>query len=54
MKYKKPSVGVRNPMARAMLEKRKQPQVVPPKRGSKAKYNRQKEKLHGSHEDEEV
>jgi hypothetical protein len=32
----------RNPMARAMLERRQSPQVIPPKKGSKATHNRQK------------
>mgnify|MGYP003148702773 FL=1 len=32
----------RNPMAKAMLERRQSPQVIPPKKGSKATHNRQK------------
>ena len=38
------SVGVVNPVARAMLQERKSPQVVPPKKGGKAKRNRKQEK----------
>ena len=41
---KKVSVGVVNPVAKAMLQERKAPQVVPPKKGSKAKRNRKREK----------
>ena len=41
MKKRKPKP--RNPIARAMLEQRQQPQVIPPKKGGKAKYNRRKE-----------
>ena len=42
---KKISVGVVNPVAKAMLQERKSPQVVPPKKGSKAKRNRSKDKI---------
>jgi|TARA_R100001463_G_C3483772_1_gene217213 hypothetical protein len=38
---KKPKIVVRNPVAKAMLQDRKPPQVVPPKKGGKAQYNRQ-------------
>ena len=41
---KKVSVGIVNPVAKAMLQERKAPQVVPPKKGSKAKPNRKQEK----------
>ena len=41
---KKVSVGIVNPVAKAMLQERKAPQVVPPKKGSKAKRNRKREK----------
>ena len=41
---KKVSVGVVNPVAKAMLQERKSPQVVLPKKGSKAKSNRKQEK----------
>jgi len=41
---KKVSVGIVNPVAKAMLQVRKAPQVVPPKKGSKAKRNRKQEK----------
>jgi|TARA_R110002073_G_scaffold50499_1_gene133452 hypothetical protein len=40
---KKISVGVVNPVAKAMLQERKSPQVVPPKKGGKAKRNRKKD-----------
>ena len=43
---KKISVTYRNPVAKAMLQERKSPQVVPPKKGGKAKRNRQQEKVH--------
>jgi hypothetical protein len=42
---KKTSVTYRNPVAKAMLQERKSPQVVPPKKGSKAKHNRRKDNL---------
>jgi len=38
---KKPKIVVRNPVAKAMLQDRKPPQFVPPKKGGKAQYNRQ-------------
>ena len=41
---RKVSVGIVNPVAKAMLQERKAPQVVPPKKGSKAKRNRKQEK----------
>ena len=41
---KKISVGVVNPVAKAMLQERKSPQVVLPKKGSKAKRSRKKDK----------
>ena len=37
MKYKKPTVGIRNPVARAMLQNRQSPSTVPPKKGKGAK-----------------
>ena len=40
----KPTIGIINPVARAMLQERKSPQVVPPKKGGKAKRNRKQEK----------
>ena len=42
---KKTSVTYRNPVAKAMLPERKSPQVVPPKKGGKAKLNRIKDNL---------
>ena len=39
----KPRIGIVNPVAKAMLQDRKSPQVVLPKKGSKAKRNRKKE-----------
>jgi hypothetical protein len=41
---KKVSVGIVNPVAKAMLQERKASQVVLPKKGSKAKRNRKQEK----------
>lgn len=40
----KPTIGIVNPVAKAMLQLRKPPQVVPPKKGNKAKRNRKQEK----------
>jgi len=40
---KKTSVTYRNPVAKAMLQERRAPQVVPPKKGGKAKRNRKQE-----------
>ena len=37
---KKIKQGLVNPVAKAMLQDRKSPQVVAPKRGKGAKYNR--------------
>ena len=39
----KPKTGIVNPVAKAMLQQRKSPQVVLPKKGNKAKRNRKKE-----------
>ena len=50
---KKVSVGIVNPVAKAMLQERKAPQVVPPKKGSKAKRNRKQEK-HNALRDEKL
>ena len=36
-------MGIVNPVARAMLQERKSPQVVLPKKGNKARRNRQTE-----------
>ncbi len=41
---KKKGLTYRNPVARDMLQERKSPQVIPPKKGSKAVRNRRKEK----------
>ena len=43
---KKTSVTYRNPVAKAMLQERKSPQVILPKKGNKAKRNRQQEKIY--------
>ena len=43
---KKTSVTYRNPVAKAMLQERKSPQVGPPKKGGKAKRNRKQENEH--------
>ncbi len=40
----KQTVTYRNPVAKAMLQERKSPQVIPPKKGGKAKRNRKQEK----------
>tara|TARA_R110001606_G_scaffold384235_1_gene546992 strand:- start:173 stop:328 length:156 start_codon:yes stop_codon:yes gene_type:complete len=39
----KRKTGIRNPMARAMLQNRQSPQTVPPKKGRGVKVNRSKE-----------
>ena len=49
---KKISVGVVNPVARAMLQERKSPQVIPPKKGSKAKRNRKGDKYNALRDEE--
>ena len=49
----KPTIGIVNPVAKAMLQERKPPQVVPPKKGSKAKRNRKQEN-HNAIRDEEL
>ena len=41
----KRTITYRNPVAKAMLQERKSPQVVPPKKGGKAKRNRKQEKM---------
>ena len=41
----KQTVTYRNPVAKAMLQERKSPQVILPKKGNKAKRNRQQEKV---------
>ncbi len=41
---KKKKIVYRNPVARDMLQDRKSPQVIPPKKGNKAKHNRRKDK----------
>ena len=48
----KPTIGIINPVARAMLQERKSPQVVPPKKGSKAKRNRKQEKYNAIRDEE--
>ena len=50
MKYKKPSVGIRNPVARAMLQNRQSPSTVPPKKGKGAKVTRSKENVNAIRE----
>jgi len=46
-------VGVVNPVAKAMLQERKAPQVIPPKKGGKAKHNRNKDKYRANNTTEE-
>jgi hypothetical protein len=48
----KPTIGIVNPVARAMLQERKSPQVVPPKKGGKAKRNRKQEKYNAVRDEE--
>jgi hypothetical protein len=36
----KPTVGIVNPVAKAMLQERKAPQVIPPKKGNKRKLTK--------------
>jgi len=49
---KSTKVTYRNPVAKAMLQERKSPQVVPPKKGGKAKRNRKQEKLNAIRNEE--
>ena len=49
---KKISVGIVNPVAKAMLQERKSPQVVLPKKGSKAKRNRKGDKYNALRDEE--
>ena len=37
---KRISVGIVNPVAKALLQQRKSPQVVPPKKGNKRKQSK--------------
>jgi len=48
----RPTVGIVNPVAKAMLQERKPPQVVPPKKGGKAKRNRKQEKYNAIRNEE--
>jgi hypothetical protein len=48
----KPTIGIVNPVAKAMLQERKSPQVVPPKKGGKAKRNRKKDKYNAIRNEE--
>jgi len=48
----KRTITYRNPVAKAMLQERKSPQTVPPKKGNKAKRNRKKEKLNAIRNEE--
>ncbi len=47
----KPTIGIVNPVAKAMLQLRKPQQVVPPKKGNKAKRNRKQEKYNALRDD---
>ena len=49
---KKTSVTYRNPVAKAMLQERRAPQVVPPKKGGKAKRNRKEDNKNAIRENE--
>ena len=48
----KATIGIINPVARAMLQERKSPQVVPPKKGGKAKRNRKGDKYNALRDEE--
>jgi hypothetical protein len=48
----KRTITYRNPVAKAMLQERKSPQTVPPKKGNKAKRNRKQEKLNAIRNEE--
>jgi len=48
----KRTITYRNPVAKAMLQERKSPQVVPPKKGGKAKRNRKHEKMNAIRNEE--
>jgi hypothetical protein len=48
----KRTITYRNPVAKAMLQERKSPQVVPPKKGGKAKRNRKQEKMNAIRNEE--
>ena len=48
----KRTITYRNPVAKAMLQERKSPQVVPPKKGGKAKRNRKQEKINAIRNEE--
>ena len=48
----KRTITYRNPVAKAMLQERKSPQVVPPKKGGKAKRNRKQEKVNAIRNEE--
>ena len=37
---KRTSVGIVNPVAKALLQQRKAPQIVPPKKGNKRKQSK--------------
>ncbi len=50
MKYK---TGIRNPVAKAMLQDRQSPQTVPPKKGKGVKVNRSKENKRAIRESKE-
>jgi hypothetical protein len=49
---KQKTVTYRNPVAKAMLQERKSPQTVPPKKGNKAKRNRKQEKINAIRNEE--
>tara|TARA_R110002020_G_scaffold457222_1_gene674059 strand:- start:357 stop:512 length:156 start_codon:yes stop_codon:yes gene_type:complete len=50
MKYK---TGIRNPVAKAMLQNRQSPQTVPPKKGKGVNVNRSKENKRAIRESKE-
>ena len=49
---KRKTVVYRNPVAKAMLQERKSPKVIPPKKGGKAKRNRKEDNRNALRENE--
>ena len=48
----KPTIGIVNPVAKAMLQERQSPKVIPPKKGGKAKRNRKEDNKNAIRENE--
>ena len=49
---KRKTVIHRNPVAKAMLQERQSPKVIPPKKGGKAKLNRKEDERNAIRENE--